>query len=208
MHIRTITAVALLFCCISLSAQKTPQDSTNHSRPRKEHPVYLPKKWPHVVYGTLLGPSCGIGVNYDTRFNGKRTGLGMRVGAGIVPQYKESWRYYKRIPEGQGRYHDSTITHSFSVPDRPTLFGGINYVFGLPNPDRNCLEVGAGMTYMFGDSLWFEEGATDRTTLGWLSIAGRRHFINKHFMFRMGAMLMFSSNQVTPNLDTGFGYCF
>lgn len=53
-----------------------------------------------------------------------------------------------------------------------------------------------------------EEGVSGRTTLGWLSVAGRRHFISKHFMFRIGAMLMFSSNQVTPNLDTGFGYCF
>lgn len=146
-----------------------------------------------------------MGVNYDMRFNGKRTGLGMRVGAGFAPQYEEKWSYYKRVP-GRGTYQDTTITHSFSVPNRPSIFGGFNYVLGMP--DKHCVEFGAGMTYLFGDSLWFEEGATDRTALGWLSIAGRRHFINKHFMFRMGAMLMFSSNQVTPNLDTGFGYCF
>lgn len=207
MYIRMVIAVAPLFCCISLYAQKAPRDSTRHPRPRKEQPVYLPKKWPHVVYGTLFGPSCGMGVNYDTRFNGKRTGLGMRVGAGIVPRYEETWYSRKRVPRDR-TFYDSTITHTLVVPDRPTLFGGINYVFALPDPDRNCLEVGGGMTFMFGDSLWFEEGATDRTILGWLSIGGRRHFINKHFIFRIGAMLMFSSNQVTPNMDTGFGYCF
>ncbi|QJB34775.1 hypothetical protein HF329_27140 [Chitinophaga oryzae] len=131
----------------------------------------------------------------------------MRAGAGFAPGYDESRTSHKRIYQG-GTAWDSAVTTVIRIPTRPNLFGGINYVFGLPDPDKHCVEVGVGMTYMFGDSLWFEEGVSGRTTLGWLSVAGRRHFISKHFMFRIGAMLMFSSNQVTPNLDTGFGYCF
>ncbi|SKA10649.1 hypothetical protein SAMN04488128_102822 [Chitinophaga eiseniae] len=195
-----------MFSRIYLYAQKVPRDSSRQSR--KEHPVYYSsKKWPHVVYGTLLGASCGIGVTYDTRFNGKRSGFGIMAGAGVVPEYEEG-RVSRKLGTGADslRYVFNTTYHV--TPTRPTLYGGFNYVFGLPDPDKHCVEIGAGMTYMFGDSLWFEEGVSSRTLLGWLSVAGRRHFINKHFMFRMGAMLMFSSNQVTPNLDTGFGYCF
>ncbi|MBC9931309.1 hypothetical protein [Chitinophaga qingshengii] len=206
MRIRSITTVALLFCCVSLYAQTAaPADSI--SFPPEKHPVYLPKNWPHVIYGSLFGASCGLGLNYDMRFTGKRTGLGMLAGVGFVPRYKETRLNYRLVREGN-RYRDSTTTTIAVTPARPSLYGGLNYVLGLPNPDRNCLELGAGMTYLFGDSLWFEEGATDRTLLGWLSVSGRRHFINKHFMFRMGAMLMFSSNRVTPNVDTGFGYSF
>nr|WP_295868865.1 hypothetical protein [uncultured Chitinophaga sp.] len=203
MHIRMIAAVALLFCSSFLYAQKVPRDSTH----LKTHPVYSPKKWPHVVYGTLLGPACGIGITYDTRFNGKRTGFGMRAGVGIVPKYEEG-RVTRKLGTGNDSLRYIFNTTYQVTPDRATLFGGVNYVLGLPDPDKHCVEIGAGMTYLFGDSLWFDDKTTDRTPLGWLSIAGRRHFINKHFMFRMGAMLMFSSNRATPNLDTGFGYCF
>lgn len=212
MHIRKIlTAVVLLFCCSTLYGQqrwKPPHPLHPHRRPAipadsvftRNTPYHEPKIWPQAVYGSLLGPACGFGVNYDVRFTKSRIGLGARAGIGFAPEYTDSWYNWK-----DGNRAD-TGRHRIFVNNRPSIFAGVNYILG--QPDKHCLEAGAGLTYLFGDSLWFQEGVSDRTTLGWLSIGGRRHFSNKHFLFRIAAMAMFSTNRVTPNMDMGFGYCW
>ncbi|CAL1521439.1 hypothetical protein MMC2321_05233 [Chitinophaga sp. MM2321] len=202
-------AVALFLCCSALYAQFPRHPSHRVKKPVPESPpvYYEPKIWPNVVYGSLLGPACGFGVNYDVRFTQRRVGWGARVGIGFAPEYAESWSKSSSWPLTiPSRNPTDTIRHRVYVNNRPSIFGGINYVLG--QPDGHCMEVGAGLTYLFGDSLWFEEGVSDHTLLGWLSIGMRRHFIDKRFMFKVAFTPMFSSNRVTPNGELGFGYCF
>ncbi|WP_212001466.1 hypothetical protein [Chitinophaga sp. HK235] len=205
MHIRILMAVAFVFCCTTLFAQRKKTPQPRFSADTLVTAAADARIWPHALYGSLFSPACGFGLNYDVRFTRRRTGLGARMGIGFAPEYRDSWADKPSRPRWNGSVEVDTGRHYLSVPNRPSIFGGLNYVVG--QPDKNCAELGAGMTYLFGDSLWFEEGASDRTLVGWTAAAWRRHF-KRHFMMKIGGMLMFSSNRVTPNLDLGFGYCW
>ena len=117
------------------------------------------------VYFSVWGPTAFAGVNYDIRFTGKENGIGARVGLGIIPQYVE---YRKDINGVKQR-----------TEYRPTILStpfGLNYVIGKK---KHFVELGVGMTYLNGDSLWYDDETTTYTWLRWWSVSYRLHMHNR-----------------------------
>lgn len=186
-----ITVIALFMCCLSATAQtQPPTERTNISVKKAPHP------YSQTILLGVAGPACGISLNYDIRFNGTDKGLGARIGFGYVPEYSEerqSWSTH--------------ITYKRIYKAKTTLPFGFNYVLA-PSP-RHMIEFGAGLTYMSGDSLWYDDISTSYTWLGWMSMHYRRT-IGKHLLMRVGLVAMASKEYVAPfpTPEWGMGFRF
>jgi hypothetical protein len=151
----TITTVIALFVyACSVSAQVSNGNSTDQPT----------RSYFQQVYFSIWGPTAFAGVNYDIRFTGRENGIGARAGLGVIPQYVE----YRTINGSKQR-----------TEYRPTILSipfGLNYVIGKK---KHFVEVGGGMTYLTGDSLWYDDVTTTYTWLGWWGVNYRLNMRNR-----------------------------
>lgn len=198
MPIRTlITVVAFFIFPGSAVAQialpsMTVKDTATSRLPSKP-PL---QNYNQVIYFSVMGPGCGMSLQYDIRFNGTYKGLGARIGFGFVPEYREDY--------GEWRNHPA---HSNIYKAKTTLPVGLNYVWA-PHP-RNMVDIGVGATYMSGDSLWYDDVTTSYAWLGWLTFNYRRT-MGKHLIMRAGLTMMTSKYYVAPfpTPEWGMGFRF
>lgn len=109
------------------------------------------------IYGELGGPGF-ISANYDSRFTGKNSGLGGRIGIGVF------------VIDDRG---------FISVP------AGLNFLLGKDN--KNFLELGLGATYIvFLNAV--EDGGNSSVNgfFGHLWLGYRYQPADKRLMFRVG----------------------
>lgn len=192
MPIRTfITVIALFMCSTSVTAQTlSPTEPVN--TPVKK----ASRSYSQAVYISGFGPACGISLNYDIRFNGTYKGLGARIGFGYVPEYIETVNEWGTSDSHQNVYKAKT-----------TLPVGLTYVLA-PSP-KHMMEFGVGVTYMSGDSMWYDEVTTSYTWIGWASMH-YRHAVGKHLLIRAGLVAMIANNYIAPfpTPEWGIGYRF
>ncbi|MEZ2441979.1 hypothetical protein AB6805_09680 [Chitinophaga sp. RCC_12] len=193
MPIRNYIIVAALFICSSLSAQTAQPSITADSIVPAKNPYS--RNFTQLVYASLFGPTIFAGLNYDIRFNGTSTGLGARVGLGMVPDYHEA--YYNKADKA---LHYIDLPAAFTVPF------GLNYVMGAK---KHFIEFGVGMIYLGRDSLMFDDITTNYTWLGWFEINYRRA-VGKHLVTRWGFTNIISSRYAFPLSipEFGMGYRF
>jgi len=192
MPIRTfITVIALFMCSTAVTAQTLSLVETGHTPAKKP-----PYSYSQVLYISGFGPACGVSLNYDIRFNGTYKGLGARIGFGYVPEYIEEVKEWR-----------SSDTHQNIYKAKTTLPVGLTYV--LAPSSKHMIEFGAGLTYMSGDSLWYDEVTTSYTWIGWMSMHYRRT-IGKHLLMRAGLAAMMANNYIAPfpTPEWGLGYRF
>jgi hypothetical protein len=192
MPVRTfITAIALFMCSTVATAQTLSPAAPASNRVKKE-----PGSYNQVVYISGLGPGCGISLNYDIRFNGTYKGLGARIGFGYVPKYTEEYREAGTPDLNKNVYKAKT-----SLPV------GLTYV--LAPSRKNMIEFGLGVTYLSGDSVWYDEVTTTYAWLGWISGHYRRT-IGKHLLMRAGLSVIGTKSYIAPLPipEWGIGYRF
>ena len=198
MPIRSFTTVIAFF--IGTLSTRAQTSFSSDTIPGKR--IYR-KKEPHsynqVAYINALGPGCGVSLHYDIRFNGTYKGLGARIGFGYVPPYKEEY--------GGRELNDPVHTNYYK--GKTTLPFGLNYVLTPSHKHAHMIEFGLGLTYMSGDSLWYDEVTTTYTWLGWMSVNYRRT-IGKHLLMRVGVAAMASKSYVAPfpTPEWGMGFRF
>lgn len=192
MPIRTFITVIALFMCSAVTTAQTllPPDTVNI--PVKK----VPRPYSQAAYISGFGPACGISLNYDIRFNGTYKGLGARIGFGYVPEYVEEYGEWGTHPAHKNIYKAKT-----------TLPFGLTYVLA-PSP-KHMIEFGVGLTYMSGDSLWYDEVTSSYTWIGWMSMHYRRT-IGKHLIMRVGLAAMATAYHVAPfpTPEWGMGFRF
>ncbi len=124
-----------------------------------------------VIYGELGGPGLAS-LNFDTRFNGTNTGLGAHVGVG-----------------------------GFTISSSGILLvpAGVNYL--LSKDQKNCIELGVGITYV-SISSDLEEGSTEESffgnSFGHLWLGYRLQPIDDGISFRAGISPVFGSGTFIP----------
>ena len=164
---KTIALLLLLLCVLNVNAQ----DDNVHTK---------------SVYVEAFGPSNGIGVTYDARFN-ENSRWGYRVGFGFG---------YKRTSDIFGK----TSVRGYSVPV------GVNYLVG---GKKHALELGAGLNagiynnHDFTFEPWYIETTPgNKKQIGWktkpikenkfgmfaYTTVGYRYTSKKGFQFRAGVM--------------------
>ncbi|MBO9729149.1 MAG: hypothetical protein J7623_10985 [Chitinophaga sp.] len=149
-----------------------------------------------VISVVFAGPACGMSLQYDIRFNGTSTGLGARAGIGYVPKYIEGHEEWKGRPSYENIYKP-----------KATIPVGLNYV--LAPSVKHMIEFGVGVTYVCGDSLWYDDITTSYAWLGWISMNYRRA-VGKHLLMRVGLSAVASKSQVAdfPTPEWSLGYRF
>lgn len=124
-----------------------------------------------VVYGEIGGPGLAS-LNFDTRFNGTNSGIGARVGLGGIK------------------------TKEFGLLMIPA---GINYL--ITKDQKNCLELGAGITYVNFSSDLSEDDSNESIlegTFGHLWLGYRLQPIDDGISFRAGICPIFGSGAFIP----------
>lgn len=142
------------------------------------------------IYGELLGPSGGLGVNYDARFRkGAETGWGWRAGLGLG--YASSSNLVAL------KFADDKI-ETYNRMYQVTVPLGINYLVGKGN---SKFETGAGISFInaiytskSGAKTVSEYGFTPFISLGY------RLVTNRGFMLRAGVLPTFDTNASDLNL--------
>lgn len=124
-----------------------------------------------VVYGEIGGPGLAS-LNVDTRFNGTNSGFGARIGLG-----------------------------GFSINNTGLLLipVGINYL--LSNDQKNCLELGAGISFLkvsLGIEDSNESEVTPNSSFGYLWLGYRLQPIDDGICFRAGICPLFGSGTFIP----------
>lgn len=139
-------------------------------------------KNPQAVFFEILGTGGLYSVNYDTRFNRRPDGLGMKVGLS---------------------YTQVTEASLFTVPVQ------LNYLLGK---SEKYFEIGLGATYAsaeidsFGDD---EDGESGSTVFGTMTFGYRKQPLDGGFMFRGGVSPVFGKGYFIPYYPyLSFGYSF
>ncbi|RFS22500.1 hypothetical protein DVR12_11905 [Chitinophaga silvatica] len=189
MKFTLMAVIALTISTCTVSAQES-----NDFSPKSQSPA---RPYSQQVYFSIWGPTAFAGINYDVRFTGREDGIGARAGFGIIPQYTE----YRRNINGEKQRTEY----------RPTIVSipfGLNYVLGKK---KHHVEVGAGATYLSGDSLWYDDVTTSYTWLGWWSVNYRLNLRNRISMRAGISGFISTSNNLAARLpvpEWSIGYRF
>lgn len=191
MPIRTFVTVIALAMSGLYAAAQTSSSTVNTSKKTSGN-------YNQVASVAFAGPACGISLQYDIRFNSGHTGLGARAAVAYVPPYEDSWKGTGDVPVYY-RWYDG----------KPTVLLGLNYVLAPTPNSKNMVEFGAGATYLFGDSLWYDDITTSYAVLGWIS-ANYRRTIGKRLLMRVGASIVGSKRYIAnfPTPEWSLGYRF
>lgn len=141
---------------------------------------------PKIVYVQLGGPGL-VSANYDMRFSQKEDGIGGRIGVGGF---------------SLGDYYDGGRVSIFTIP------AGLNYLLGKDG--KNYFEVGAGFTYVGGNSRGGDyESDNFSSSFGNLTFGYRLAPAKGGFMFKAEITPVFGRGFFMPYYGgVGFGYKF